>query len=62
MNGNQSPLLNDGIYGGRQSRHVIPMSMTHCNTLDLAHPDPEIGAIAHENASLGSGVEQQDMP
>jgi hypothetical protein len=43
--------------GGWQCRHVIPMSMTDCNTLDLAHRDGETGAIAYENVAFGSGAE-----
>ncbi|MGB9646876.1 MAG: hypothetical protein WCB44_17400 [Stellaceae bacterium] len=62
MDGHLSLLLHDRVYGGRQSRHVIPMSVAHSNTLDLAHRDAEISAIAYENGPFGTGIKQQHMP
>src|SRR5271165_5279787 len=62
MYGHPSPVPDDCVYGGRQSRHVIPMSVAHSNTLDLAHRDAEISAIAYENGSFRPSIKQQHMP
>ena len=61
MDGDASALLDDRVDRSGQSGHVIPMSVGHRDTFDLAHRDPEIGAIACENGSFGSGIEQQNM-
>src|SRR5689334_11662909 len=62
VDGHPPALLHNRAYGSRQRRHVIPMPVAHCNALDLAHWDPEIGAVADKNGWFRPSVEQQSVP
>src|SRR5262249_46735712 len=55
MHGDPPALLHDRVDRLRQRGHVIPVSMTYGNALDLAQPNSEIGAIANEDGAFGSG-------
>ncbi len=48
----------DGIEGGGQGTHMVPVAVGHCDILDLAQVNREVATVPDEGRTLGAGVEK----
>ena len=61
MHARPAPVGGNGVEGGDQRPHMVPMPMGHGDGFHIAQLDGEIAAVADEGGALGAGIEQHGV-